>query len=59
MNDHLGTDLISAIDLIIPPAVVESGRALFIQGYLESVLNVVLARYPEAGEFVHKTYIEQ
>lgn len=59
MNDHLGTDLISTIKQVIPDHVVESGRALFIQGYLENVLNVVLARYLEAGEFVHKTYIEQ
>ena len=59
MNDHLGTDLISTIKQVIPDHVAEPGHALFIQGYLESVLNVVLARYAEAGEFVHKTYIEQ
>lgn len=59
MNDHLGTDLISAIKHVIPDCVPEHGQAQFIQGYLESVLNVVLSRYPEAGEFVHRTYIEQ
>ena len=59
MNDHLGTALISTIKQVITDCVVESGHALFIQGYLENVLNVVLARYPEAGEFVRKTYIEQ
>ena len=59
MNDHLGTALISAIEQVIPDCVAEHGHALFIQGYLVSVLIVVLARYPEAGEFVHKTYIEQ
>ena len=59
MNDHLGTDLISAINLVIPPSVPEHGRAQFTLGYLENVLNVVLARYAEAGEFVRKTYIEQ
>lgn len=59
MNDHLGTALISAIEQVIPDCVPEHGRAQFIQGYLESVLNVVLARCPEAAEFVRKTYIEQ
>lgn len=59
MNDHLGTDLISAIHLVIPECVPAHGQAQFIQGYLENVLNVVLARYPEAGEFVRKTYVEQ
>ena len=59
MNDDLGTALITVIKQVIPDCVAEPGQALFIQGYLESVLNVVLSRYPEAGEFVRKTYIEQ
>jgi hypothetical protein len=59
MNDTVGTQLIAAIDRIIPTCVPESGRAQFIQGYLENVLNVVLARHPEAAEFIRKTYIEQ
>jgi hypothetical protein len=59
MNDTVGTDLITAIERIIPTCVAEHGRAQFIQGYLESVLNVTLARYPEAAEFIRTTYIEQ
>jgi uncharacterized membrane protein len=58
MNDSLGTQLVATIERIIPPCVPESGRAQFIQGYLENVLNVVLARHPEAAEFIRKTYIE-
>jgi hypothetical protein len=58
MNDTVGTDLVAAIDRIIPTCVPESGRAQFIQGYLENVLNVVLARHPEAAEFIRTTYIE-
>jgi hypothetical protein len=58
MNDTVGTDLISAIERIIPTCVTEHGRAQFVQGYLENVLNVTLARYPEAAEFIRKTYIE-
>ncbi len=58
MNDTVGTDLISTIERIIPPCVPESGRAQFVQGYLENVLNVTLARYPEAAEFIRSTYIE-
>ena len=58
MNDTVGTDLVAAIDRIIPTCVPESGRAQFIQGYLENVLNVVLSRHPEAAEFIRYTYIE-
>ena len=58
MNDTVGTDLVAAINRIIPTCVPESGRAQFIQGYLENVLNVVLARHPEAAEFIRNTYIE-
>jgi hypothetical protein len=59
MNDTVGTELVAAINRIIPTCVPESGRAQFVQGYLENVLNVTLARHPEAAEFIRKTYIEQ
>jgi hypothetical protein len=59
MNDLVGTDLIASIEHIIPSYVEEAGRAQFTLGYLENVLNVTLARYPEAAKFIRNTYIEQ
>ena len=59
MQPPPGTALIAAINNNIPDCVPEHGRALFMLGYLESMLNMVLVRYPAVGEFVQTTYIEQ